>query len=435
MTPRLTHLVRTSLLGALTLYGCAAPGTPGTSSAPDTTDAPSPPGPTGDTGTTDTTATGSDPATLYAERGAAPVGFATLELSRPGQALLVDAWYPARVDPGEDDAIAYAVQLKAPGAPAEPVAILGSAHRDAAPDVDGGLYPLVVFSHGFSMSPEWYPLAEHLASHGFVVLGPEHAESDWSSDVVDASVLRPLDVSDTIDLSTTGWLSEIVDAERVAVVGHSYGGYTALAAAGARFDLEALADRCVGVDDPFTAAFFCVPFVDAGAQLAGLMGLDAVPRGLWPSLADDRIDAIVPIAGDAYLFGVDGLASVQIPTMLIGGTADSGTPWGWGAGLAFDAISSPDRSVVSLIGAEHFVPVTSCENMPWTDALPEAQRRYTCEDPAWDKDEGLDVVHHFTTAFLLHTLADDPVARGVLDPDHYAGEEALDYTVGGAGQR
>lgn len=41
-------------------------------------------------------------------------------------------------------------------------------------------YPVVVFSHAYSLSPEIYSeLVEHYASRGFVVLPPEHDEHDW----------------------------------------------------------------------------------------------------------------------------------------------------------------------------------------------------------------------------------------------------------------
>jgi predicted dienelactone hydrolase len=385
-------------VGALFLYGCSQEG------PPPETDSELPPS-----------------STRYVARGAHAAGFAVFDELK--------AWYPAdATGPGE---IEYSFPLKLAGFPAEPVTVLGAAHRDAAVDAAGGPYPLVVLSHGFGMNPEWYhTLAEHLSTHGFVVLGPEHLESDWFTDVVTSTVSRPADIRDSIDLALAGPLSHAIDAERIAVIGHSYGGYTALAAAGASFDLQGLQARCEGVADPFVAAYFCEPFVGAGAELAELMDLDAEPEGLWPSLADDRVDAIVSMAGDAYLFGEAGLEAVQIPTMSLGGTADTGTPWDWGAGLTFEAISSHDRALVSLEGAEHFVPVTSCEDMPWTASLPPEYASYICEDPAWDKQEALDTVHHFTTAFLLHTLAADPLAYAVLDPALYAGgDPRLGYTV------
>jgi len=377
---------------------------------------------TADTDTTDTDTASVELATMYAARGEHAVGYAVLDASA---GLEVKAWYPTAEAGGAE--IVYSVLGKFPGLPTEVITIHGTAHRDASPGA--GPYPLVVLSHGFSMNPEWYPLAEHLASHGFVVLGPEHTEFDWGADIVSATIARPADVSATIDLAEEGALAGAIDATNVAVVGHSYGGYTALAAAGARFDLDSLAARCVSEEDPFIFSYFCEPFVDAGAQLADLMGLDAAPAGLWPALADSRVDAIVPIAGDAYLFGDDGLAEVTVPAMMIGGTADSGTPWDWGTGMAFDAVSSDYRALVGLEGAEHFIPITSCDNMPFTDDLGAGYRSYICEDPAWGKGEALDVIHHLTTAFLLDVMTQDSGAAAALDASLYEGTAALDVMI------
>jgi len=365
-----------------------------------------------------------DPATRYVARGDHGVGHAVHTATRTGgDDLVVKAWYPAEV-PDTSDAIEYGVTLKLPGMPAEPVPFLGRAHADATPEE--GRYPLVVFSHGFVLNPEWYhPLVEHLASRGFVVLAPEHVESDWAPDVVAASVARPLDVSDTIDFAETGPLASIIDAERVAVMGHSYGGFTSLAVAGARFDLDGLAETCAGIDDVYVAGMFCQPFLDGRAELAERMALSEAPTGLWPSLADDRVDAIVPMAGDAYLFGATGLAEVEVPALVMGGTADTGTPWDLGAGLTFDAVSSEALHLVAFEGSEHMIFAASCDTMPWTSALPEEWAAYLCGDPAWDRAAAHDMTNQLTTAFLERTLRADDAAAEALEPDQYADVDGL----------
>lgn len=371
-----------------------------------------------------------DPATRFTDRGSLPVGFRVLEHDRGDLApLVVKAWYPA--DAVGDEEITYAVDLKLFGPGGGPAPFFGHAALDATPDGASGPFPLVVLSHGFGMNPEWYhPLAEHLASHGFVVLGPEHTEFDWFTDVVPATVARPAEVSQTIDLATTGVLDGVIDPDRVAVLGHSYGGYTALAVAGARIDLGGLAARCQDVADPFAAAYFCDPFLTGEAELAAAMGLDAIPNGQWPSLADDRVDAVLPMAGDAYLFGASGLAEVTVPAMLLGGTGDTGTPWDWGAGLAFDHIGSEDRWLVAFEGAEHFIGVTTCDHMPWTEGLPVEYLGYFCEDPAWDKPTALGLIQQVATAFLLDALTGSPEAATALVPELYTDIEGFSLTAG-----
>ena len=149
--------------------------------------------------------------------------------------------------------------------------------------------------------------------------------------------------------------------------------------------------------------------------MAERAGLDAVPEGLWPSFGDPRVTAIVPIAGDAFLFDQAGLSQVTIPMMAIGGTADTGTPYDWGSQLSYDHVSSEQKTLVGFIGAEHMLVSTPCEDMPWIKTFP--YHDMFCFDPVWDKQRGLDLVHHFSTAFLLDTLKGDQAAHESLLPE------------------
>lgn len=362
--------------------------------------------------------------TAFVESGPYGAGYQVLQTGK----LELKAWYPTKATP---TAIEYAVNIKLPMWPSNPNTIFGEAAADA-PAADDGPYPLVVLSHGFSGNPEWYrTLAEHLASHGYVVLAPEHAESDWATDVVPSSISRPADITATIDFAEDGPLAAFIDTERVAVVGHSYGGYTALASAGAQFDLIGLAERCETVEDEFVAGYFCAPFLQQQDVLADGLGIDVPDVGLWPAMGDERVDAIAAIAGDAYLFGSQGLASVTVPTLALGGTLDTGTPWDWGAAMTFDHVASEKRFLVGMKGGEHFLPMADCADLPWTADLPEFQQGYICSDPAWDKQEALDTVHHFTTAFLHANLRHDPVAVEALDPTLYDDIAAISYAQAG----
>ena len=149
-------------------------------------------------------------------------------------------------------------------------------------------------------------------------------------------------------------------------------------------------------------------------------GLDAVPEANWPSFGDPRVTAIVPIAGDAYMFDDVGLAQISAPMMAMGGTADTGTPLDWGAQLAYDEVSSTRRSLVAFEGAEHMLAANACEDLPWSADFPYGDA--LCVDPAWDKHEALGLIRHFCTAFLLATLKDDETAATALAPDAVAFE-------------
>lgn len=361
-------------------------------------------------------------APVYGVRGAHAVGFRVFEVAREqGAPLKVKAWYPASNPEGAAESIVYELEHKvsqweevAPGA-----RVAGQALREA-PLMDGaGPFSVVVFSHGFGLSAEWYSdLVEHYASHGFVVLAPEHTEEDWLQ-AARASFERPAEVSLTLDLAeelySEGDWAQLLKLENIAVVGHSYGGYTALASAGARFDLGPMREHCAALPQDDPRAFLCAPFVGQEAYMAELAGLDEVPEGLWPSLGDPRVSAIVPISSDAYLFNEGGLASVTVPVMSMGGTADFAAPWDWGTLPAYAASSSEDKVLVGFQGGSHFLATNLCESMAWLADVDELYG-FACFDPVWDKQRALDLTQHFSTAFLLATFEGDAQAAAMLDP-------------------
>jgi uncharacterized protein (TIGR02246 family) len=101
--------------------------------------------------------------------------------------------------------------------------------------------------------------------------------------------------------------------------------------------------------------------------------------------------------------------------MAIGGTADTGAPYDWGTKPSYDYASSARKALVAFVGAEHMFVSTPCEDMPWPTALPFSA--VFCLDPVWDKQRALDLIHHFSTAFLLAELKADTDAAAALAPD------------------
>ena len=41
----------------------------------------------------------------------------------------------------------------------------------------------------------------------------------------------------------------------------------------------------------------CVDILDHEAELAALAGLNETPQGLWPDWSDERVDAVIGLAG------------------------------------------------------------------------------------------------------------------------------------------
>jgi predicted dienelactone hydrolase len=354
----------------------------------------------------------------YAARGPHTVGMRHMQTGGDDP-LDLTLWYPAE---GAADTVRYRYAMKTFLGQVTVATYTGQAATDAPFDRTAGPYPLLILSPGFSMTGSSFAwLAEHLASYGFVVVSPEHHEKMTISfsDFWRAPIDRPRDILDvlaTIDAETGtgGSLAGVVDPETVAVMGHSYGGYTTLAAGGARWDPVTMAARCAEVADGDPEALLCNNLAPNIDDMAARAGFDSPPDGLWPAVADPRVDALVPMAGDSYFFNEDGLAVITVPVMAIGGTADTGTPWLWGPQPTYEYASSARKVLIGLEGAEHMIFAGPCERMPRVMTL---AMKYVCGDPAWELGEAHSLIAHFATAFLRAELFGDGDAAAALAPD------------------
>ncbi|MEL7354004.1 MAG: alpha/beta fold hydrolase [Cyanobacteria bacterium P01_A01_bin.116] len=230
--------------------------------------------------------------------------------------------------------------------------------------------PLIVASHGLAGNREGFEvMARHLASHGFAVAALDHPGSDRrqflsllrgsADEIAEPTEFteRPLDVSFLLDELTrqnaaSGPLANQFDLEKIGIIGHSFGGYTALAVAGAKIDIDTLDANCASNDLIFNAA--------NTSMLLQCTALGA-PDQFTTDLYDERIKAVMamnPITSS--LFGPEGFSQLAVPSLLVAGTADPIAPalleqirpytWLHQTPTEADAseLSEPDKPLVPL---------------------------------------------------------------------------------------
>ncbi|MEM1290686.1 MAG: alpha/beta hydrolase [Cyanobacteria bacterium P01_H01_bin.162] len=238
-----------------------------------------------------------------------------------------------------------------------------------------GPIPVVVFSHGFGdtrRNPQAITAAQGLASNGFMVAVPEHIGSNKTyqdglaqglhSVTFEATefIDRPLDIRfllDTLEQKNSSEFQGRLQLENVGMIGHSFGGYTALATAGGTVDINYLQQQCdleaeLGSNDINVALLLAC----RALELAEVPG--AIQQLTDGSLGDDRIGFVFALSPVSSLFGDTGLSTIQMPVVLMGGETDMATPVALEQLIAFQGLTTPERYLYLAENISHSPELT-----------------------------------------------------------------------------
>ena len=225
------------------------------------------------------------------------------------------------------------------------------------PQATSSPVPVIVISHGVAEDRTTYAyLAQHLASYGFAVATVEHVGGEanrfrkYFSGLAPAPkatelLERPRDISFLLDELQRQAQSDPtlrqIDVQQVGLVGHSLGGYTALALAGAQLNFDRIERDC----NP-----------NRSVNLSLLLQCRAKELKPQPyALKDPRVKAIFAISPlDSTIFGRQGMSQIRVPVFLMGGSDDIVTPAVPEQIYPFTWLQTPDKYLAILDKGTHF---------------------------------------------------------------------------------
>lgn len=348
-----------------------------------------------------------------AARGSFGVGVRTLKVIHPAQAdvlhakdgkaplydrpLTLEVWYPARIRANKPTLVTYEEVLgrsNEPKRPLIPFTFTGRASRDADPDASGGVYPLVIVSHGYPGSRLLLTyLTENLASKGYVVVAIDHTESTYRDLAGFPSTLLNRSLDDLFVLNemarlsaknSNSFLAGLFDANNTALIGYSMGGYGALNVAGAGYSPQAL-------------KLF-------GQVTGGSTALEprTIASPTYKASLDSRIKAVVAFAPwgmERGIWDAAGLAGLTTPTLFVAGSKDDISGYEKGIKAIYDGATNADRYLLTYVNARH----NTAPNPPPAESLkpgvaPEEYMHFA--EPAWNEQRINNINQHFVTAFV-----------------------------------
>jgi predicted dienelactone hydrolase len=262
------------------------------------------------------------------------VGVKVRHFNNEGQSLAIMVWYPAKVT-GQHTPFGYYGLNK------------GKAIREA--EIKPGQYPLVVFSHGLGMCAyQSVFLTENLAAKGYVVVAPDHDDAAMchiggGSDLTKLELIRalflsqgelanavatlfpdklaylkdpdyrPQQISLVIDrLLADPFFGSLINSNQIGVMGHSFGGWAALAVSGGEIDCtdpHSYSDWiCKAPDQKFSAV---------NMQMKICCGQKY--QGKRTAFHDSRVKATLALGPGSFIYPNYEALDIDNPVMLISG--------------------------------------------------------------------------------------------------------------------
>ncbi len=340
-----------------------------------------------------------------AKRGGLQVGVSTLTATNPEQlstsdfsslldrVLTLEVWYPAKK--AENAKLTTYIDQTRSGKTFE---LQGQSYRDAEVIKTDREYPLVVLSHGYTgYRTMMFYLAEHLASHGYVVAALDHTDSTNAEvDFVNSpfsgfpSTLlnRARDQQFVLEyfakLDTP--LGKSIAVDQASVIGYSMGGYGAINTVGGCYNYSEALMLQFGFPEAVIPALLPV-FNTCNA------GQDQVDTH-WKAMI-----AFAPWGGEQGVHSSESLKNISVPVLYVAGEFDDISGYESGVKKLFKqtgSVSSDHTYLMVYENARHNIAAHPAPKVAFDTELDIGHYF----EPSWDSVTLNRINEHMSLAFL-----------------------------------
>jgi predicted dienelactone hydrolase len=328
------------------------------------------------------------------------VGVRTMQVTNPQQlsgdfqtladrSLTLEVWYPAKVE-ADATKTSYDNVTRLH----KPFSLQSTAYRDASA-VSSGDFPLIVLSHGYTgYRTIMFYLGEHLASHGYVVVGIDHTDSttgeiDFNqapfAGFPSTLLNRARDQQFVLDYfsSKQSELSGIIDTEKAAVIGYSMGGYGAVNTVGGCYNFSTASLQLLGFPADLAAT---LPSVLNSCN-AGRKEVD--PR--WKAMM-----TFSPWGQELNVHDQTSLAKIKVPSLYVVGDQDDVSGYENGVKKLFEQTGAEDKYMLVYENARHNVAPHPAPSVAY-DTDEELGHYF---EPSWSNETLNRINNHMALAFL-----------------------------------